>query len=107
METSTEHLSPSERRALPRQSTTLRGRAFPGGFECLVRDYNERGARLQFTGERPDTDQFVLVMWATGLAFEGQARWRAGGEIGVQFLRSCDFRGRTPAFFWAARAVLG
>jgi len=93
-----------ERRALPRQQTTLRGKAFPGGFDCVVRDYNERGARLQFVGARPEADQFILVLWATGLAFEGQVRWRAGEELGLRFLRSCDFRGRTPAFFWAARA---
>ncbi len=95
---------PTERRAIPRKPTTLRGKAFPGNFDCVVKDYNERGARVQFIGARPDEDQFILVVWSTGLAFEGQARWRAGEEIGLRFLRSCDFRGRTPAFFWAARA---
>ena len=104
MELPSEDASSIERRALPRQPTTLRGKVFPGGRDCVVKDYNERGARLQFAGDRPDDDQFVLVMWATGLAFEGQVRWRAGEELGVLFLRSCDFRGRTPAFFWAARA---
>ena len=104
MESSSEDLSPVERRSLPRQPTTLRGKAFPGGFDCMVKDYNERGARLQFTGARPEGDQFILVVWSTGLAFEGQVRWRGGEELGVLFLRSCDFRGRTPAFFWAARA---
>ncbi len=101
---SSQDVSPADRRALPRQPTTLRGKAFPGGFDCVVRDYNERGARLQFTGERPQSDQFVLVLWATGVAFEGQVRWSGSEELGVLFLRSCDFRGRTPAFFWAARA---
>jgi hypothetical protein len=104
MELSSEDASPIERRALPRQPTALRGKVFPGGLDCVVRDYNERGARLQFAGGRPDGEQFVLVMWATGLAFEGQVRWRAGEELGLLFLRSCDFRGRTPAFFWSARA---
>ena len=104
MEAEARELSPMERRSLPRLATTLRGKAFPGGFDCTVKDYNERGARLQFMGGRPDNDQFILVMWATGLAFEGQVRWRGGEEVGLLFLRSCDFRGRTPSFFWAARA---
>jgi len=104
MELSSEDASPIERRSLPRQPTALRGKVFPGGLDCVVKDYNERGARLQFSGGRPEGQQFVLVMWATGLAFEGQVRWRAGEELGLLFLRSCDFRGRTPAFFWAARA---
>ena len=95
---------PQERRAIPRKPTTLRGKAFPGGLDCVVRDYNERGARVQFDGAHPDQEQFILVVWSTGLAFEGQVRWRAGEEVGLRFLRSCDFRGRTPAFFWAARA---
>src|SRR6185312_9082623 len=97
-------LDPAERRALPRQPTTLRGKVFPGGHDCTIRDYNERGARLQFAGSRPDDDQFILVFWSTGQAFEGQVRWRGGQEAGVLFLRSCDFRGRTPSFFWTARA---
>jgi hypothetical protein len=97
-------ISPAERRALPRQPTTLRGRVFPGNLDCTVRDYNERGARLQFSGAAPEDDQFILVMWSTGQAFEGQVRWRGGQETGVLFLRSCDFRGRTPSFFWTARA---
>lgn len=104
MDSTSEDVPPIERRALPRQPTTLRGKAFPGNFDCVVKDYNERGARLQFVGARPDEDQFILVVWSTGLAFEGQVRWRAGEEIGLRFLRSCDFRGRTPAFFWTARA---
>ena len=96
--------NPAERRSLPRQPTTLRGKVFPGGADCTIRDYNERGARLQFSGPAPSDDQFIVVVWSTGHAFEGQVRWRGGQEVGVLFLKSCDFRGRTPSFFWAARA---
>ncbi len=97
-------IPPAERRSLPRQPTTLRGKVFPGNLDCTIRDYNERGARLQFGGVAPEDDQFILVVWSTGQAFEGQVRWRGGQETGVLFLRSCDFRGRTPSFFWTARA---
>ena len=96
--------SPADRRALPRQPTTLRGKAFPGGADCTIRDYNDRGARLQFSGPAPQDDQFILVVWSTGQAFEGQVRWRGGQEVGLLFLRGCDFRGRTPSFFWTVRA---
>ncbi len=96
--------SPADRRSIPRQPTTLRGKAFPGGADCTIRDYNERGARLQFSGAAPEDDQFIVVVWSTGQAFEGQVRWRGGQEVGLLFLRSCDFRGRTPSFFWTARA---
>ncbi len=104
MDAASDDRPPAERRAIPRQSTTLRGRTFPGNHDCVVRDYNERGARLQFVGARPEAEQFILVVWSTGLAFEGQVRWRTGEEVGLRFLRNCDFRGRTPAFFWDARA---
>ena len=38
------HPNPAERRALPRQPTTLKGKVFPGGHDCTIRDYNKRGA---------------------------------------------------------------
>ncbi len=89
--------NPAERRALERLPTTLRGKVFPGALDCLITDYNARGARLHFE-ERPAVgDRLVLVVWSSGLAFEATPRWRAGDDIGVQFSSSCDFRGRTPS----------
>jgi hypothetical protein len=86
-----------ERRALERMPTTLRGKLFPGGIDCLITDYNAKGARLHFE-ERPAVgDRVVLVVWSSGLAFEAVTRWRTALEIGVQFSSSHDFRARTPA----------
>ena len=93
----------AERRALERLPTTLRGKVFPGALDCLITDYNAKGARLHFD-ERPALgDKIVLVVWSSGLAFEAVARWRAGMDIGVQFSSSCDFRGRTPAHLASIR----
>lgn len=94
----------TERRALERMPTTLRGKVFPGALDCLITDYNARGARLHFD-ERPAIgDRVVVVVWSSGLAFEATPRWRAGNDVGVQFTSSCDFRGRVPAHLASIRA---
>ena len=93
----------SDRRALERLPTTLRGKVFPGALDCLITDYNARGARLHFE-ERPAVgDHIVLVVWSSGVAFEAVSRWRAGMDVGVQFTSTCDFRGRTPSHLAAIR----
>ena len=87
---------PSDRRAAERMATTLRGKMFPGAVDCTIRDMSRQGARLGFAVEPPDDDPTVVVIWATGFAFEVTPRWRAGGEIGVLFHNRCDLRGRVP-----------
>ena len=96
--------SPAERRVLERTPTALRAKVFPGAIDCVIRDYNERGARLAFT-ERPVVDEnVVVVIWSSGLAFEAVIRWRAGTEIGVQFQVGRDLRRPTPAHIAPIRA---
>ena len=85
--------------------TTLRGKVFPGEVDCLVKDFTERGAKLQFSEAALSGERIILVIWTSGLAFEAQVRWRASGAIGVLFIQRCDFRSRTPAMFWPARAL--
>ena len=87
----------AERRALERLPTTLRGKVFPGALDCLITDYNAKGARLHFEGPPPSDEAIVLVIWSSGLAYEATPRWRGGTDMGVLFSTSCDFRGRTPA----------
>ncbi len=94
-----------DRRALERVPTTLRGKVFPGEIDCVVKDFNERGAKLQFSEQPVAGERVILVIWTSGLAFEAQVRWRTSAAIGVQFIQRCDFRSRTPAMFWPARAV--
>jgi len=94
-----------ERRSAPRVTTTLRAKAFPGAADCVVADFNERGARVRFDQNGPTGGRLILVIWSTGLAFEAQVCWRAHGDVGVRFVRRCDFRSRVPSDFWAARSV--
>jgi hypothetical protein len=94
-----------ERRALERLPTTLRGKVFPGALDCIIADYNARGAKLQFDEPQTLPERIVLVVWSSGLAFEAQPRWRSASEVGVQFSSSCDFRGRVPARLSAIRAL--
>jgi hypothetical protein len=94
-----------ERRALPRLPTTLRAKAFPGEHDCIIKDYNERGARLYFPGRPQLAEQLVVVVWSTGLAFEAFTRWKSATEIGVRFVRSCDFRGRAPSHLLDIKAL--
>ena len=95
----------AERRVLDRMPTTLRGKVFPGPVDCVVKDFNERGAKLQFEQAPPEGERLVFVVWTSGMAFEAQVRWRAGNSVGVQFIQRCDFRARTPAMFWPARTL--
>ena len=92
-----------ERRALARMPTALRGKTFPGPLDCVVKDFNEKGAKLHFDAAPATGERFVLVIWTTGMAFEVQVRWRSGDEVGVRFIQRCDFQARTPAMFWPMR----
>ena len=67
----------SDRRALERLATTLRGKLFPGELDCMITDYNARGARLHFEEPPPADENLVLVVWSSGVAFEATARWRS------------------------------
>lgn len=95
---------PSDRRILERTPTALRAKVFPGVIDCVIRDYNERGARLEFSEPVVIGEQIVVVIWSSGLAFESVIRWRRGAEIGVQFQVGRDLRRPTPAHFAAIRA---
>ena len=39
------------------------------------------------------------------LAFEAFTRWKSATEIGVRFVRSCDFRGRAPSHLLDIKAL--
>jgi len=95
---------PSDRRILERVPTALRAKVFPGSIDCVIRDYNERGARLEFHEPIVMGEHVVVVIWSSGLAFESVVRWRSGANIGVQFQVGRDLRRPTPAHFAAIRA---
>lgn len=78
-----------ERRQNIRQRTFLRGRVIydhgRGSAECVIRDMSDRGARLQFAGAVPLSDQVELQIPTRGETFRATVRWRAGDEAGLSF----------------------
>jgi hypothetical protein len=98
-------VSAKDRRAAERIQTTLRGKVFPGGLDCLVTDFTKMGARLRFDGAAPDGDSMIMVVWSSGVAFEAVVRWRRTGELGVQFASSRDLRRPAPPRLAEAQAM--
>ncbi len=94
-----------DRRSLERMPTTLRGRVFPSESDCLITDYNERGAKLHFPQSLSPGDEIVVVLWSTGLGFEAMVRWTTPEDVGVRFIQRCDFRGRVPSRFMEIKAL--
>jgi hypothetical protein len=86
----------ADRRASERTRTTLRGKVFPGGLDCVIKDISKGGARLCFAGPRPAEDRIVVVIWSTGAAVEAVRSWRRDGESGWRFLDRFDLRARVP-----------
>jgi hypothetical protein len=99
-----EHTS-RDRRSAERIATTLRGKAFPGGIDCVITDFTKLGARLRFDGQAPAADKMIMVVWSSGVAFEATVRWRRGVDIGVQFASSRDLRRPAPPHLAEAQAM--
>src|SRR4051812_42093353 len=93
------------RRALPRVPTTLRGKVLEGLLDCVISDFNDRGARLTLPEGSQVGDSLLLIVWSTGTGFQAQVRWRSRNDVGVRFVSRCDFRARTPPHFAEAKAV--
>jgi hypothetical protein len=78
----------TERRAVPRQRTFLRGvLSFHFGNsseDCLIRNLTEEGARLELPHPNAP-DAFELLIPARELRRRAHAVWRNGGQIGVRF----------------------
>jgi hypothetical protein len=87
-----------------RTPTTLRAKAFPGGFDCVVKDFSGRGARLKFIGATPLEDRIVVVIWSTGAAAEAMRCWTDEAEAGWRFLSRFDLRGQVPKRFAPVKA---
>src|ERR1700678_1512260 len=89
-------VSPSDRRNAERIATALRGKVFPGQFDCVIADFSRMGARLKFDAPPPQDGRVTMVVWSSGVAFDAQVRWRRGLELGVQFHSSRDLRRPAP-----------
>ncbi|MGH6955062.1 MAG: PilZ domain-containing protein [Caulobacteraceae bacterium] len=98
-------LSPKDRRVAERIATSLRGKVFPRGTDCIVADFSKRGARLRFADAPPPGERMTMVVWSSGVAFEATVRWRRGLEIGVEFASSRDLRRPAPPHLAEAQAL--
>ena len=92
-----------DRRAATRLVVRLEARLFPGGRPCLIKDFSLKGARVELVGHESAPDDLVLVVWGTGQAFEAQAVWWRGSEIGVRFIRTCELSRPAPLTFREAQ----
>jgi hypothetical protein len=95
-------LDADERRSATRFAVSLEARIFPGGRHCMIKDFSLNGARVQLGGDS-GPDDLILVIWASGQAFEGQAVWWRGDEIGVRFIRTCQLSQPAPVVFREAQ----
>ena len=98
-----EPISHDDRRSAVRLAVRLEARLFPGGRPCLIKDISLKGARIELTGQESAPDDLVLVIWGTGQAFEAQAVWWRGSEIGVRFIRTCELSRPAPLTFREAQ----
>ena len=85
-----------DRRALERMPTALRAKAFPGALDCQIANFTRHGACLKFEERVEVGERLIVVVWSSGVAFEAQTRWRAGDEVGVEFISSRDLRRPAP-----------
>ena len=95
----------ADKRKHTRLQTDFVAKLFPGPLECVVVDFSAGGAGVVMTSEETPPDDLVLVLWASGRAFEAQSVWWRDNRVGLRFLRSCDLRDRVPRTFAAAQAV--
>jgi hypothetical protein len=86
----------ADRRGSTRMPTTLRGKVFPGGLDCVVKDFSKGGARLRFSGPPPVEDRIVVVIWSTGAGGDAVRCWRGGEEAGWRFVSRFDLRAAVP-----------
>ena len=88
-----------------RLQTDFAAKLFPGPLDCVVVDFSAGGAGVVMSTSETPPDELVLVLWASGRAFEAQSVWWRGNRVGLRFLRSCDLRDRVPSNFVEAQTV--
>lgn len=78
-----------ERRTAQRKRSFLKGTAYfnnrQSSMDCVVRDFSDTGARLEFGGPVTLPDVIELHIPSRDETVRAQIRWRSDLEIGVSF----------------------
>src|SRR5215468_1520627 len=86
----------AERRPIPRRRVLLGGVAASedGAYtlNCLIRDLNEKGARIVVSGRQSLPEELYLVITRDHMAHRARLVWRKGDEAGLEFVTSEDIR---------------
>lgn len=82
----------NERRTSTRRKELLQARIFfnnrQSGFNCIVRDFSAKGARISIADRDRVPDEFELYIPVKQKAFPSRVQWRRNGEIGLVFVQS-------------------
>jgi two-component system cell cycle response regulator len=80
----------SDRRRIQRHRVLKRGKIVVNGidpvFDCMIRNLSSKGALLRLDDFYAPPEQFELLIVDSGEKRTAALRWRAGNEIGVQFV---------------------
>jgi hypothetical protein len=79
----------NERRALARHKTFIKGRIYfnnrLSSMDCIVRDFTDRGARLEASESVLLPDAFELYLPNKDEHFFARVEWRKGNHLGVSW----------------------
>ena len=79
----------TERRAVTRHKTFIKGRIYfnnrLSSMDCIVRDVNDGGARLEASESVPLPDAFELYLPANDESIYARVEWRRGNNLGVSW----------------------
>jgi hypothetical protein len=96
-----------ELRAFPRERVNRAAKVLQGrfSFEARFKDISKGGARIQFRGQAPLSDDLVVIDVELATAYVSKVVWRKDGECGLSFYKSQDLRGLVSREFEEARRV--
>lgn len=78
-----------ERRTAPRKRSFLKGTVYfnnrHSSLDCVIRDFSEDGARLEFAAPVSLPDVVELYIPTREQTLRAEVRWRSDAEVGVSF----------------------
>jgi hypothetical protein len=82
----------AKRRPIRRKQKSLSGRLVYGAeflhVDCVIRDFNEKGARVWIAETDSVPDSVTLLEPSNLMAYDAKAMWRCGNLIGLSFNRA-------------------